>query len=306
MVYGVAAGTVPHDFAQTFQIEGLDVRGRLVRLGPELALVLDAHAYPVPVARMLAETLTLAVVLASALKYEGLFTLQVQSDGPISLLLADVGSDGAMRAYARFDAERLRAVDAGAGASVPRLLGSGHMAFSVDQGADMDRYQGIVALESGTLAECAQVYFRVSEQLETAIFLAVRGLGEEDDGAPRTGALMVQRMPGQDTRDAPDGWRRAVALMASVGADELLDPDLEKEQLLYRLYHEDAVRVYEPHALFQRCRCSRARVAGTLKSFPRGEITGDDGHALVVCEFCKADYDFTPADLDQLYGATQG
>ncbi len=296
MVHGLTTPNSACDFARTFQIEGLDVRGRLVCLGPELARVLDAHDYPDCVAKMLAEALTLGVVLASALKYEGQFTLQVQSDGPISMLLADVGSDGAMRAYARFDEDRVRAVECESGASAPRLLGNGHLAFSVDQGANMERYQGIVALESGTLAACVQAYFRISEQLETAIFLAV-----EIAEVPRAGAIMVQRMPGRDTHDSEDGWRRAVALMASVRVDEVLDPELDPEQLLYRLYHEDGVRVYEPHMLFQRCRCSRARVAGTLKSFPRDEITGEDRHARVVCEFCKADYDFTPVDLDGLF-----
>lgn len=289
------------DFAQTFQIEGLDVRGRLVRLGPELAKIIDAHDYPAPVAEMLSETLTLAAVLASALKYDGLFSLQVQSDGPISLMVADVTSDGAMRGYARFDADRLAGAATASGAVVPRMLGAGHMAFTVDQGQDMDRYQGISGLDGATLAECAHHYFRNSEQLETAIFLAARTL----DGTPRAGAVMVQRMPMQhaaDEAEDEDGWRRTVAILASLTADELLDSELDPDQLLYRLYHEDGVRAHAPQPLFQQCRCSNEKVANTLKSFPREEITGEDGHAQVVCEFCKAQYDFAPVDLDALYG----
>ncbi|HEY9164070.1 MAG TPA: Hsp33 family molecular chaperone HslO [Magnetovibrio sp.] len=288
------------DFAQTFQIEGLDVRGRLVRLGPELAKVIDAHDYPAPVAEMLSETLTLAAVLASALKYDGLFSLQVQSDGPISLMIADITSNGAMRGYARFDAERVAKAATASGAVVPRLLGAGHLAFTVDQGQDMDRYQGISGLDGATLAECAHHYFRNSEQLETAIFLAARSV----DGTPRAGAVMVQRMPMQhaaDEAEDDDGWRRTVAILASLTADELLDPELDPDQLLYRLYHEDGVRAHTPHPLFQQCRCSNEKVANTLKSFPRDEITGEDGHAQVVCEFCKAHYDFTPDDLNALY-----
>lgn len=290
------------DFAQTFQIEGLDVRGRLVRLGPELAKVIDAHDYPPAVSEMLAETLTLATVLASALKYDGLFSLQVQSDGPISLMIADVTSAGAMRGYARFDADRVAKAAKASGAPVPRLLGAGHLAFTVDQGQDMDRYQGISGLDGATLAECAHHYFRNSEQLETAIFLSAR----TTDGISRSGALMVQRMPMQhvpDEAEAEDGWRRAVAILASLTVDELLDFELDPDQLLYRLYHEDGVRAHAPHALFQQCRCSPEKVANTLKSFPREEVIGDDGHAQVVCEFCKAEYDFTPADLDTLYGS---
>lgn len=291
------------DFSQTFQIEGLDVRGRLVRLGPELGRVLAAHGYPQAVAEMLAETLTLGAVLSSALKYDGLFTLQVQSDGPISLMVADLTSQGAMRGYARFDAGRVADAAARSGAPVPRLLGNGHLAFTVDQGAGTERYQGIAALDGATLAECAHHYFRHSEQLDTAIFLAAR---VENGGAARSGALMVQRMPLQhmaDEAEAEDGWRRAVAILASLTADELLDPALDPQRLLFRLYHEDGVRAWEPHALRHQCRCSRDKVARTLKSFPRDEVVMDDGGAHVVCEFCKAQYAFSPADLDALYGA---
>lgn len=288
------------DFSQTFQIEGLDVRGRLVRLGPELAKVIDAHGYPDSVSEMLAETLTLGAVLASALKYDGLFTLQIQSDGPISLLVADVTSNGAVRGYARFDAEHLEQALAREGASVPRLLGAGHLAFTVDQGPDMERYQGIAALDGTTLAECAHHYFRHSEQLETAIFIAAR----VTDGDIRAGALMVQRMPHQhvpDEADAEDGWRRTVAILASLKADELLDFNLTPDQLLYRLYHEDGVRAFAPQPLVHQCRCSQGKVASTLKSFPRAEVVCDDGYARVVCEFCKAHYDFSPVQLDVLY-----
>lgn len=293
----------PGDFSQTFQIEGLDVRGRLVRLGPELGRVLAAHGYPQAVAEMLAETLTLGAVLSSALKYDGLFTLQVQSDGPISLMVADLTSQGAMRGYARFDAGRVADAAARSGAPVPRLLGNGHLAFTVDQGAGTERYQGIAALDGATLSECAHHYFRHSEQLDTAIFLAAR---VENGDAARSGALMVQRMPLQhmaDEAEAEDGWRRAVAILASLTADELLDPALDPQRLLFRLYHEDGVRAWEPHALRHQCRCSRDKVARTLKSFPREEVVMDDGGAHVVCEFCKAQYAFSPADLDALYGA---
>ena len=297
-----ATASTQIDFAQTFQVEGVDVRGRLVRLGPALDAVLDAHGYPEPVSIMLAETLTLAVTLASALKYEGIFTLQVQSDGPISLLVADITSDGALRGYARFDDARVAEAAKGESAPVPRLLGAGHLAFTVDQGADMERYQGIAELDGATLADCAHNYFRHSEQLDTAIFVSAR-VGAANSGS-LAGALMVQRMPSakNDDEEHEDGWRRAVAILASLTEAELLDPELSSETLLFRLYHEDGVRAYEAHELFHRCRCSRDKVANTLKSFPRAEITTDDGQSQVVCEFCRADYTFTPKDLDALFG----
>lgn len=297
--------TLNTDFTQTFQIEGQDVRGRLVRLGPELGKIIDAHDYPEQVSEMLAETLALGAVLSSALKYDGLFTLQVQSDGPISLLVADFASTGAVRGYARYDEQRLAEAVSVKGAPVPRLLGAGHLAFTVDQGDDMERYQGIAALDGATLAECAHHYFRNSEQLDTAIFITAEVAADEASAA-RAGALMVQRMPEShitDEAEAEDAWRRAVAILASLTADELLDQGLDHDQLLYRLYHEDGVRAYAPQPLVHQCRCSLDKVSATLKSFPRGEVVGDDGHAQVVCEFCKATYDFAPADLDALYAA---
>jgi len=226
----------------------------------------------------------------------------VQSDGPITLMVADITSDGAMRGYARFDEARVAAAQNAKGAVVPRMLGVGHMAFTVDQGDDMERYQGVTALEGSTLAVCAQNYFRHSEQLETAIFMATN----IDDGMPQVGALMVQRMPQQlitDEAEAEDGWRRSVAMLASLSGDEMLDVNLDSDTLLYRLYHEDGVRAYPPQAVVHRCRCSHDKVSRTLKSFPRAEVVTDDGHAQVVCEFCKATYDFDVAALDALYGA---
>jgi len=291
------------DMAQTFQLDGLDVRGRLVRLGPALDEVLNAHGYPDVVADMLAQTLVLGATLASALKYDGLFTLQVQSDGPISLLVADLTSDGELRGYARYDDERVAQAALEKGAVVPRLLGNGHLAFTVDQGDDMERYQGVVALEGATLAACAQTYFRDSEQLETVIFL-----GSETGSSGNTaGAVMVQRMP-KDANDdgdtAEEDWRRVVVLLASLKLEELLDPTLEIEQILYRLYHEDGIRAFDPKGLTHKCRCSREKVVTTIKSFPRDEVVNDEGSAHVNCEFCTTDYDFSPADLDEIYDKT--
>ena len=199
------------DFTLTFEIEGLDVRGRLVRLGPALEGVLSGHDYPEPIAELLGETVTLGVVLASALKYDGVFSLQTQSDGPVNTVIADVTSDGALRGYARFDGVGVNEAAKKDGAPVPRFLGSGHMAFTVDQGEFTDRYQGITELDGATLSDCAHHYFRNSEQLETAIFLAA-DVGNDARGFS-SGALMVQRLPSTDGAlvgaDAEDGWRRA-------------------------------------------------------------------------------------------------
>lgn len=285
------------DLALPFQIENADVRGRLIRLDGVLKEMLDGHDYPDSVATLVGETAALMATLASALKYDGLFTLQTQSDGAIPLIVSDMTSDGAIRGYARHDGVKLAQVTGEA--NVPHLLGVGHLAFTVDQGPDTERYQGITALEGATLSECAQAYFRQSEQLETAIILMTSGIGTDD---PRAGALMVQRMPTTgDVEDSEDAWRRSVVMLSSLKADELLGDDVSPEELLFRLYHEDGVRVYEPKVLKHQCRCSRDKVAGALKSFPRAEIVDDSGMAEVTCDFCRAHYVFTPNDIDQLF-----
>jgi molecular chaperone Hsp33 len=295
----VASGaTSTDDRILPFQIEAQGLRGRLVRLGPLADEILHRHDYPPVVARMLAQMLTLAALLAGALKYEGVFTLQTSGNGPIRLMVADITSAGAMRGYAQFDAARLP--DDGE-ASVPRLLGAGHLAFTVDQGDFTDRYQGIVELDGATLSDCIHHYFRQSEQLQCALRLAV----SETDGQWRTGALMLQRMPppeaSREAEAAEDGWRRALSFMASVRNGELTDATLAPDALLYRLFHEDGVRVFRDHALNAGCRCSRERVEMVLRAMPADELTAmqEEGEAVVTCEFCNRKYRF---DRDSLAG----
>jgi len=298
------------DFSLTFQIEGLAIRGRLVRLSTALERVLLPHDYPGPVAEIMAETVTLAATLGSALKYDGVFGLQTQSDGPVSLMVSDVTSNGAIRGYARFDDEKIKLLDNNIGAPVPRLLGAGYMAFSVDQGPHTERYQGISELDGATLADCAHHYFRNSEQLESAIWLgADTGKNQSGEGA-MSGAIMIQRMPklgpqsgrqsGKDIEGEEDGWRRAVAILSSLKRDELLSNELSAEDLLYRLYNEDGVRIFEKHELFHQCRCSEEKVIRTIKSFPIDEITDDDGNAHVTCEFCKQVYSFNRNEIKSI------
>ncbi len=288
------------DFVQTFQIEDLNIRGRLVRLEDAFAAATQNHAYPPVVAQLIGETMVLSSVLASALKYDGIFTLQIQGNGPVSLVMADVTSDGAMRAYARCreDAD----LSAPTSVSVPQLLGAGHMAFTVDQGPDTERYQGITELGGATLAECAQNYFRQSEQLETAIII-VSDPGS-DARMPRAGGLMVQRLPtAGDGETEEENWRRAVVLMSSIKADELLSAELSASKVLYRLYHEDGIRVFVQNPLRNECRCSEERVSNTLRSFPRAEIDAmaEDGRITVTCEFCRTDYVYDAEKLETLY-----
>ena len=292
------------DYVQPFQIEAPGLRGRLVRLGSAVEAVLAGHRYPAPVAAMLAETLAMGAVLASGLKYDGVFTVQIQGDGPVGLIVVDVASDGGIRGYARFDAARLHAAGPEPENPVPRLIGAGHMAFTVDQGPNTERYQGITPLEGATLGDCAHAYFRQSEQMETAIAICASNMAAAA-AVPRAAALMIQRLPATDLLDTEteDDWRRAVVMMSSVTARELLDSALGAADILYRLFHEDGVRVYRQRPLRHTCRCSRDKVERTLRSFAADEVRemAEDGRLTVTCEFCKTAYVFDEDALDALW-----
>ncbi len=302
------AGGADADLVQPFQIEASHLRGRLVRLGPAAAGILTAHAYPEPVARLLGEMLVLGTLLASALKYDGLFTLQAKGDGPVSLVVADLTAEGELRGTASFDAARLPA-DLPAEGPVPvaALLGRGWLAFTVDQGEGTLPYQGIVELAGPTMVDCLQHYFRQSEQIRAGITLAVGRADQGEAAGWRAGGLMVQRLPRPGeaavASDREDDWRRAMVLMESCTAAELLDPDLPPTGLLYRLFHEDGVRVFTPVPLRRGCRCSRQRVERILASLPSGEVESyqePDGRITMVCEFCNTAYRFEHGELSAI------
>ena len=318
----VAPEVAADDFVRTFRLDKAGVRGRQVRLGDALNTVLVQHDYPDPVSRLLGELIALSTLLASTIKYDGVFTVQTRGDGPLSMTVADVTSDGALRGYADFDPDAVAAALAdGEEGSVPRLLGAGHLAFTVDQGPDTERYQGIVALEGASLSECAHNYFRQSEQIATATQLTAGRVA----GMWRAGALMLQHEPGDGGHDRPLGrddlpdtpgagledqeanedWRRAVILMSSVTPDELLDPAIGSDALLFRLFHEESVRVHAPRPLAFGCRCSRDRVENTLKGLPETEIKGlkIDGRVVVTCQFCNKSESFGYIELDAIYAA---
>ena len=304
------------DLILPFQIEATALRGRLVRFNTAVDKIITQHGYPDAVASLLCEAVTLAGLLAGALKYDGVFTLQTKGDGAVRLIVADVTSSGAVRGYAQYDAEAVAAAAVLDGPPVPRLLGGGYLAFTVDQGEDSERYQGIVALDGGTLAECAAHYFAQSEQIATGIKLAVTRGTPDAGGKPgpwRAGGLMLQRLPteGGEAEDEPEreeetqdeGWNRALSFLGSCSAAELTDPALPPEDLLYRLFHEDGVRAWAPQRLQALCRCSRERISRVLRSLPREELVGleVDGKVSVNCEFCSTDYHFTPAQIAALF-----
>ncbi len=314
------------DFVRPFLLEIPSLLGRLVRLGPLVDTILTRHDYPEPVARLLGEMLALAGTLSSLLKFEGTFTIQTKGDGPVRLMVADVTSEGELRGYAEVDPEKLAAAADGPEGDIPdvegspdiaRLLGRGYMAFTVDKSPDGERYQGIVELTGERLADSVNHYFRQSEQLKTAFKLAARRVA----GEWRAGALFLQQVPASGTAWSPglpepdeevvlgsgeeDDWRRALAFMASCGDDELLDPALPADDLLYRLFHEERVRVYRMRALSFGCRCSRARLETILRSLPEEEVREMkvDGHVVMTCQFCNAAYRFDDGALEDIYAS---
>jgi molecular chaperone Hsp33 len=270
------------------------------------------------VARPLAEAMVLCACLATSLKYDGIFTLQISGDGPIRLLVTDLTTDGALRGYAQFDSWKL-AVALGAGnhdapdGYVPKLFGRGRLAFTVDQGQHTERYQGVVPLEGATLADCAHTYFRQSEQLPTGIKITAQRSVEGGTGHWRAAALMVQQMPefdagriDVDREQREDDWRKAVILMASATEAEMLDAGLPGATLLYRLFHQERPRQFERRPFVARCRCSRARIDRVLRSIKReelGDMRDPSGRVVVKCEFCSTEYAYDDRDLDRIYAS---
>jgi molecular chaperone Hsp33 len=292
------------DVIQPFQLELANVRGRAVRLGEVLNEVLRPHRYKPQIEQLVAEAIVGTVMLASLLKYDGVFTLQAKGDGPVSLLVVDVTTAGEARAYARFDEGRLPSP--GAPGGIVALMGQGYLAFTVDQGADTEGYQGIVALTGSSLTDCLHHYFEQSEQLPTAARLAAR---RYPDGW-RAGAVLVQRLPEDDAgrvvkslAEDEEDWRRATLLLHTVADVELLDRTLHLNSLLFRLFHEEQIRVFARGAVSRGCRCSEARVRRVLLSIPRSELEAlkIDGTVVVTCEFCADSYRFDDDALDRLY-----
>jgi molecular chaperone Hsp33 len=303
---------IADDLVLPFEIKPLGVRGRLVRLGGTVNEILRVHDYPPAVSALVAEAAALTAMLGSALKFDGKFILQTKSDGPIDMLVADYHGPGQVRAYAHFDTKALSEVPE---RNEGRLLGTGHLAMTVDQGPDMERYQGIVPLAQTTLAAAAHAYFAQSEQIPTRLRVAAGpliGRGRDAQQNWRAGAIMVQHLPRQGgpspmrltSGDAPEGseeavtehddWVKARALLDTVEDHELLDPTLSPEELLYRLYHEDGVTVYPATSVSRYCTCSRERIGEILKQFSDEEVAEmrEDGRIKVTCEFCSTVYEF--------------
>jgi molecular chaperone Hsp33 len=304
------------DFVRSFQIEGMNVRGRIVHLTDLADRVLAAHAYPEPVSRVVGEALALTALLGASLKFEGVLTLQTRGDGPLRMVVADYASPDTLRACATFDRDAVTAL--GPMPAFEDLVGKGSLAITIDPGGDMERYQGIVPLDGAGLGEAATSYFEQSEQIPTRIRLSVATLSSRGDpeGRPRwrAGGIVIQNLAALGGRDAPkpghdvdEDWNRASILFSTIEPHELVDPQVEAERLLFRLYHEDGVRVFETQDLKFGCRCSAERVSSVLSQYPESEVrelAENDGLVRATCEFCSTVYSFRPDELLSAQTAT--
>ena len=290
------------DLAAAFQIEGSSVRGRLVRLGDTIDAILSAHAYPEPVAALLGEACALAALVGSSLKFEGRLIVQAQGDGPVRYVVADYDTRGHMRGYCRFDEAEVAAASQGfARPGARSLLGEGVFVMTLDRGPDFERTQGITPIEGESLSLAAEHYFQQSEQIPTKVRLAVGSVVGDEGVSWRAGGALIQLIAGDDARGSTEeAWDRSRALFQTLADDELLDPTITPETLLFRLFHEDGVRLEDARALVAQCRCSRDRIAGVLTSFnpeERAEMVEADGKIRVTCEYCATIYELTPEEI---------
>ncbi len=335
------------DFILPFQTVRSNVLGRIVRLGPLIDDILSSHDYPAGVSQILGEAIALSALLGTALKFDGNLILQTRSDGPVGFLVVNFETPGKLRGYAAFNADAQADLTQTSRDTQSKLLGNGHLAITIDPDGDMDRYQGIVALNNQPLVDAADTYFRQSEQLPTFIHLSLaRHYSAGTNGEPgtwqwRAGGLLLQHVspeggtqsgpaphgPGSTTTDdddaqaqaeakspaqdpaaaqdlaaeAPlamvgeedDHWQRVRYLAQTVEDHELLDPNLTPDRLLYRLFHEEGVRVGDTRPLRKFCRCSLERIKDMLRGFGRAELSqlrDETGKLSVTCEFCATTY----------------
>jgi len=311
-----------------FHVAPLEVRGRAIQLDPMLTAILGRHSYPDMVSKLLGEVIVLTALLGTSLKFDGRFTVQTQTDGPVSLLVVDFKTPGSVRAYASFDEARLEEARNTNAMSPEELLGKGILAMTIDQGNHMQRYQGIVQLDGSSLEEVAQAYFRQSEQIPTHVRLAVaEHIVPGDDGSGskrnwRAGGLLVQFLPESDERltvrdipggDAPEGidvsvneerddlWLEARALVETVSDDELTDPAIGSEILLYRLFNEHGVHIFEGPEVLDQCSCNREKIIGVLKTLSDEELedSWENGSIVSNCEFCSASYTIEKSEFEK-------
>jgi molecular chaperone Hsp33 len=277
------------DTLQRFLLEGSPVRGELVHLDTTWKSMIQDRAYPEPVRDVLGQFAAAIALLASTLKFNGSLILQIQGDGPISLLVMECDSQGTMRGMAKWS-------ELPPAGTLPELVGTGKLAITIDPKAGRERYQGIVELDGKSVAEVLMTYLQRSEQLATRLWLAA--------DEQRASGLLLQRMPGSQGEAADEDWNRANLLAETITGEELLD--LAPREIIHRLYHEEDVRLFEPRPLRFGCSCSRDRVIRTLRILGYQDLQSlleERGSVSVDCEFCNQHYEFDAVDVEQIFAA---
>lgn len=296
------------DTCVSFFIDNGAYQGRLIRMSSVLDTIIGKHCYPRPVAAVVAESTVLAAMLACTLKYEGLFTLQTQSNGAVSMVVVDVTSEGKIRACASFDEEHLKQNQelrktSGEIEAAPHLMGKGHLAFTVDQGPNTELYQGIVDLQGKNLTECALRYFKQSEQIDTDLKLFLQA-PEGESGSWLAAGIMLQKMPlkgGNESspEEMEEAWNEAKVFMESLTQDEVFDAELTSEQLLHRLFHANNLSISKCKNYSFGCRCSREKLLQTLSTFSEDDINAmlENNKVTATCHFCSEKYVFDKGEL---------
>ena len=279
-----------------FSLDALDIRGRAVRLDHIVDEIISAHDYPQSVSAYVAQLISLSCLFSSLFKFEGIFSLQVQSSSALKMLACDVTSKGEVRACASFDEDHADEDDF--------KPGEGYVVFTIDQESEKDRYQGIVQIHNGDLVETVQHYFNQSEQIPTGIKAVCN---QDADGRWTAGGVLLQRLPDQggtaektDKIDARDQWQHAMVLLSSLTDEEICDRDLSLHDVLLRLFHAEGPRVFDPIPLVKKCRCSRDKLLGVLRSMDpaeRADITKEP-EIEVQCEYCAEKYKFSAEDIN--------
>lgn len=277
------------DYLYRFLFEHTRVRGELVHLDASWRAVLERQAYPQVVRDLLGQAMAAATLLSATIKFDGFLQLQLQGDGPVSLLLVEVTAGRTVRGLASWSGE----VPEG---SLRHQVGAGRLAITIDAGGAGERYQGLVAIEHDTIAAALESYFAQSEQLATRLWLAA--------GPERASGMLLQQLPGFASHEEDEDWNRDVLLGGTVTAAELLE--LSARELLHRLFHEEDLRLFEPEPVSFRCSCSRARIETMLRALGYDEmraILEEQGDVSVNCEFCSQRYVFDAVDIEQLFAA---
>ncbi len=295
-----------NDKCLSFNLDNNAFRGRILRLDNVVTEIFSHRHYPDNVAAALSETTALGIILASLMKFDGIFTLQMQGDGPISVLVADVTSDGKVRAAVKYDEQRLNAAQQlrkteGEIESTPHWLGKGTLVFTIDQGRQTDLYQGIVDLHGKNLEECALRYFKNSEQIDTHLRLYLQKVGD----VWKSAGILIQKMPtaghidDEQQQQLQQNWEEDKILLDSLRQEEIFDAKLSMEDILFRLFHEHQVRVVKENEYHFACRCSREKIQNTLSSMAEKDIDNmiEDGKITATCNFCGQSYSFSKSEL---------